>query len=199
MQMLNHSWKFRFPYCFCEIIFRFVFAIYKYLYFFVCRSKRITTNWVDVSSHALKKKNSSNSFDKDVYSKNLSRPRFEYILEPRNLLGHRQLCKSIQSKSSLQFAYFVIFFIVSNESCTKHVRLIIAVVMRATQANIFLLLFQRVDRTCLLQENGFFYVLKLNYVYVLFYLKQSLFLKIEDKLRKMMSSLIIWKVILFVK
>jgi len=63
--------------------------------------------------------------------------------------------------------------------------------MRATQANIFLLLFQRVDRTCLLQENGFFYVLKLNYVYVLFYLKQSLFLKIEDKLRKMMSSLII--------
>jgi len=198
--MLNHSWKFRFPYWFWEIIFRFVFAIYKYLYFFVCRSKRITTNWVDVSSHILKKKNSSNSIDKEVYSKNLSRPRFEHILEPRNLLCDRQLCKSIQSKSSLQFAYFAVFFIVSNESCTKHVRLIIAVVMQHTQAiHIFLLLFQRVDRTCLVQENDFFYVLNLNYVHVSLYLKQSLFSKIEDKLRKIMSSLKIWKVILFGK
>jgi len=84
--------------------------------FLVHRWKRITKNHVDPSSSISKQKKSSYSFEKEVYSKNFFRPRFEYILEPSALPCDRQFCCSIQSKISVQFNLFVAFIVKSDSS-----------------------------------------------------------------------------------
>jgi len=76
----------------------------------MCRWKRITKNQMDASSNILKQKKSRYSFDKEVYSKQFSRPRLEYILEPRISPHDRQLCKSISSKCSVPFDLHITIF-----------------------------------------------------------------------------------------